>query len=441
MRAEAGLPFTSVLVRPRRSGAGAGVQFFAFIALIVLLPIFLQSFQYMLELPLFWTVSKASPVLLLPLALVALIVLRLPYLPLFIVLFAYLMLVGPVMSMLHLENNFPEALGTTVKIWSFTFYFSIIGALMLLRVTEETLARAFLTLATLNFAILWGLWIILPIETYGTNIDATSMFFWDLERGPRIMLPLAFGIIGILWLARRFAVRPAIWPLALILLGFVLMVTIYKQRTAIAALLLLVLWGLSSGFRRRMPLLFWGLVLAGIGAIGLAMPLGTGLSDSPVRESLGGSLSVREDTARSLINFLSQNPIRWVFGIGGTTDYSEVSFRHIFRTRYFFLSDVGWLGVLGEYGVVGAGLIAFVYITSLREARRAAAESRTPLRLALQDYVLYLLLTSLIYSVIYTPGQVVSVLGIAVYLQALGRPATRPAAAPRLFRRDLLALR
>ena len=86
------------------------------------------------------------------------------------------------------------------------------------------------------------------------------------------------------------------------------------------------------------------------------------------------------------------------------------------------------------------GAEASTYAAIIR-LTRAAAESRTPLRLALQDYVLYLMLTSLIYSVIYTPGQVVSVLGIAVYLQGLGKPATGPAAAPRLFRRDLLALR
>lgn len=395
---------------------------FVLLALLALLPVLMQVFQYLLDVRPLWALAKASPILLLPLALYGLLT-RPPHTPLYLVVLFYVLLVAPVLSMLQLENNLVEALGTTLKVWSFSFYFVAVGALILLQPEEDVLKRAFLVLAALNFAILWFLWIVMPASSYVTDSQLTSLFLWDYERGPRIMLPLAFGVLGLFWLARSFSERPRLWQPALVLLALVLMLTIYKQRTAIASVLLVVLWGAAGQLRRRAPLLFWGLALGGGSILAFLLPIALGLMDSPVQAGLGGSLEVRQQSAALLTHYLAETPWRWIFGIGSATDYSDVNMKEIFRSSYFFMSDLGWLGVLGEYGVVGSLPILAVYLVGLREAARAAGAAPTPLRLALQDFVLYLLLVTLIYSVVYTPGQIATVTGIAVYL--LRRDAER----------------
>lgn len=402
-----------------RSGSGL-----VLLALLALLPVLMQVFQYLLDVRPLWALAKASPILLLPLALYGLLV-RPPHVPLYLLVLFYVLLVAPVLSMLQLENNLVEALGTTLKVWSFTFYFVAVGALVLLRPDEAVLNRAFLTLAALNFAILWFLWIVMPATSYVTDSQLTSLFLWDYERGPRIMLPLAFGVLGLFWLARHFSARPGIWQPALVLLALVLMLTIYKQRTAIAAVVVMVLWGATGRLRQRYPLLFWSLALGGASLLALLLPIVLGIRESPVQAGLGGSLEVRQHSAALLTRYLGESPWRWIFGIGSATDYSDVNMKEIFRSSFFFMSDLGWLGVLGEYGVLGSLPILAIYLVGLRETARAAGASPTPLRLALQDFVGYLLLVTLIYSVVYTPGQIATVTGIAVYLLRRDAEAAR----------------
>ncbi|UPY35791.1 hypothetical protein [Sediminicoccus sp. KRV36] len=389
------------------------------LALLLLLPIFFQSFQYLIDVPLLWTFAKASPLLLAPLILLGLFRLRLPYVSLTIIMLSYMLLVTPVMSMLHLQNDLPEALGTTVKVWSFGFYFAFAFILFSLNISETLLKQAFLSLAVVNFVVLVVLWIILPIEIYESQ-NLGSIFLLEIERGPRIALPLAFGLIGMFWLARRFGAQPALWPVLLLLTGLTLMLMIFKQRTVIAAMLLLVLWAMSQRLRHGAPGLFWGLALGGGAMLAALLVLAEPLfGDLGVSSSLGGSLTVRQNSIEVLLDFLSENPLRWVFGFGSSTDFSQFNLQRILRTPNFFLADLGWLGVVAEYGLVGAVLVGLFYVAAWREIRRATRAAPQPMRLALHDFVVYLLISSPILPVVYTPGQVASVLAIAVYLNRL----------------------
>lgn len=395
--------------------------------LLLSLPIYMQVFQYLKDIRAVWAFAKISPLLLLPVTVFGLVFLKLPYRALWLLLMIYLLLVGPMLSMLYVDASFLEAAGSTVKIWAFAFYFTAGATFLMLRVSEEKLSRALMILAVANFATLWILWIVMPDSTYVTDITLTGMFLWDQERGPRIMLPLVFGLLGLVWMARSFSVRPSVWQPALIVLCFTLMFVIYKQRTVIGFSLLMVLWAATGEIRRRLPLFFWaGCALAVAGVIAL-VPFLSELLGSSVRDSLGGSLTVREESGRLLTAFLEQRPERWLFGMGGTTEFNTIQLPDFFRKRDFFLADLGWLGTIGEYGLVGSVLIAACYACTLREAARAASLARTPFRLALQDLTMVLILVTAFYSVTYTPGQIATVMAIVIYLQSLPIPPPPPA--------------
>ncbi|TCH99797.1 hypothetical protein EJV46_03760 [Roseococcus sp. SYP-B2431] len=419
MRADAALMLARPAARtPRVMQPG---QTMALLVLMGLMPLFMQFFTYLPDIRALWILAKLSPMLLLPLHVIGLFALRLPYIPLYVLIFLYALLVAPVLSILHLQNDFLEAMGATVKALTFAFYFGAAAAFTLLGATEATLKRAMLLLALANFSALWGLWVFLPLEAFAWDGAGTGMLFNDEIRGPRIMMPLAFGLTGLFWLARRFSDRPAVWPVLLIALGLTLMVTIFKQRTAIAATALILLFGMTAGWRQRAPLSFWATVMGGAGlaaSLFLAVTAGgAGNLGGSLRDSLGGSLSVRETAAGLLMEFISQDPTRWLFGIGAATDYAEINFFHIMRYTHFFLSDLGWLGVVGEYGVLGTVLIVLAYLAGLRETHRAAQANPTPFRYALRDLVTYLLLVSPIYSTSAAPGQIATITAMAVILQ------------------------
>jgi len=417
-------PGVTVPERPRTSVVAEAPppQFGATLALIFLLPLYFQVFQYLADLPLLWTFAKVSPLLLAPLVLLGLLRLRLPHTGLTFLVLLYVLLAAPILSMLQLQNDLVEGLGSTVKVWSLTFYFAAVASLVAFRVTEATLTRVLLGFALSSFVLLWVLWVTVPASMYGLKPAGQTIFLWDQEREERLLLPFAFGLIGVFWLARRFAQRPAVWPVLLIILAFVLMFTILKYRTVIAATALIVLWGMSEGFRRRAPTLFWGLVLGG-GALGAAaLLILSSLVVGTVQESLGGSLLVRQNSTKVLLQFLGEDPIRWVFGVGGTTEISRIGITDILRTRDFFFADLGWLGLIGEYGVIGSLLLLLLHLAALLETRRAAKLSPTPMRQALQDFVVYVLATSVVLSLVLTPGQIVTVLAIAVWMQRAASP-------------------
>lgn len=80
-----------------------------------------------------------------------------------------------------------------------------------------------------------------------------------------------------------------------------------------------------------------------------------------------------------------------------------------------FLTDIGWLGVMFEYGAVGVLLILLVHIAGLRITLRWS-RGGDPMTCAFVDYIVFLLVESAIYSVVFTPGELTTILALAYYV-------------------------
>lgn len=384
-----------------------------FLLFLALLPFFGQVFHYVIDLPATYYLSKIWPLLALPLTLYGLIWQKLPYELLYATTLAYVLGIAPAMSMMHLGNALLDALATTVKVLPLTYYFSVSALLALLLPRPEQVKTAFLLLGLATFGLMALLWLTVPPSAYQTSQAETKLFIYDVERGPRIYMPMFFGMLLLFYLMRRFGQTRQLWLLLPLLLGLVGLVEIYKQRTAIAAALIVLAYGFVMSTRPRLRFL-----LISAGLLAIAAALAAWLSGSFLQEvtrSFGGSLSVRERTISLALEYLSSDPLRWLFGVGAITRFSTVTLPDIFSTELFFLADIGWIGVVFEYGLLGALLIAAIYLAALRTARQAA-RTKDPFAQALGDYVLYLFLTSPIYSAVFTPGEAACVMAIALYL-------------------------
>lgn len=384
------------------------------LALLFVLPMFGQSFHYMIDLPPLYFLSKSWPVLTAPLALLALVRLSLPLQVLYGFLVAYVLGLTPLLSMIYFGTGLVDAVATTAKTLPFLYYFSTLGLLLLLRPRPETVVRALVWLGAATFILMALLWVVIPADFYKSDPAESKLFLFEAERGYRIFMPMFFGTIFLFYLTRRAFARQEIATIVLLLVCFALMVLIYKQRTVILAVLLtigLIALAASSGWRRGLLLLFGtagGLLAAGfIYAHFLER----------IEAALGASLTIRQLSITIATDYVLSNPLVMWFGAGSVTRISDNNLQTILGNAQFYLADIGWLGIIFEYGLVGASLILAVYVASLRRIRRIGAGTHySMMTAALGDHIVLMLITSLVYSLVFTPGEMAMALALATYL-------------------------
>jgi hypothetical protein len=410
-----------------RARRGARISKTATFALAFAMPFFAQVFHYLNELPPPYLLSKAWPFLMFPLSLYGAIRMRLPGRNLFLLLLAYLLGFTPLVSIIQLGNGLLDALATTVKAWPFTYYFALAAMLSLLALPPERVRAVFLSYGIATFVLLVLLYTLAPRSWFVTDPINGKLLQYDTDRGRRVYMSMIFGMIFIFYLARSAILEGKRLRLLLIPVCLLIQVLTYKQRTAIAVAVLVTAYGIVMSLPGRLRRLAIGL---GIGMLVpmlllVAAKLGLfgGAGWDTLEQSLGGSLSVRQNSSALAARFLGDDTLRWIFGVGATTRFGSVTLADIFGYSQFFVSDLGWLGVVFEYGLIGAILVLVVHVWAYVTTARRGMATRDPFILALSDYVLYLILTSAVYSLVLQPGELGVVLALAVYLSAVGRAA------------------
>jgi len=395
----------SHLVPSARPGMGVAL------ALAVLTIMFFQLPFYKSEAGPLFLLAKIWPVLLAPLVLYGILAISLPDRALYLVFSIYALVLTPFLSMLYLPNGLIDALASTVKTGPITYYFSAAAALALLRPSEKMLERCLLVLGALTFALMLMLWVTVPVELYQPGIAGQKMFSWESERGNFIRMPMMLGMLCLFWLAHCFAAKGR-WTHGLLLLGgFVCLILIYKARlpTGVAILLGAMVIGWSLPLRLR-----WALgALAMVPLALVAMIQGPRLP-SLLAEIFDESLFIRLRSVTAAWNWLADDPLKLLFGTGSTSTFSDYGLNDHLNYQDFWLTDIGWLGVLLEYGIIGTALIVLFHARALQLAWRV--QGKDPFRRALVTYVVFEIICSTVYSVMLAPGPVVTIAAIAWWL-------------------------
>ncbi len=383
--------------------------------LFVTLPLWGQLFHYLIDVGPFYYLSKAWPFVTLPLAAYAVFRVRSSFHTLYLLTIVYAIGVTPVLSMIWLDNGIFDAFTTTIKVWPLTYYFSMLAFLVLLAPTPGQITQTIIRLAIATYVIMWVLWLIVPVSFYASDSTISKLFMYEIERGYRIYMPVTFGIILTFYLATRLADEPRLWMVLAILFMLASLVYIYKQRLAIVATLAVI--GITYVFRLPVLLRSIFVVLGIIASIAIAIAIFANLDK--IMDFLGASLSVRQHSTGLVTEYLVNEPLRWIFGVGGTTRFGGATLAQLFGSASFYLADLGWLGVLFEYGLIGSLMIFALYVVAVRlpattewgDARDSAMTN------ALRAYVLYLLLTSSIYSAVFVPGELAAITALFLYMR------------------------
>ncbi|MFZ2870752.1 hypothetical protein [Zavarzinia sp.] len=411
-----GLPATPSTPAPTRTGLPVEEEHRAALVLLfaLTLPMFGQTFHYLIDVMPAYYLSKAWPALTLALVPIGLSRAKPPLTLPFLVMLTYVLGVTPLVSMMQLGNGLFDAMATTAKSWPLTYYFSLLGLLILAKPKASHVERSLVILGATTFGMMVFLWIVMPASAYQGNNADSKLFMFEFERGYRIYMPMFFGNLFVFWCARQAVSRPGrLWLLGIVAACVIAEVLIYKQRTAIAVTLLLVGWSLSTALPRRLhSLVIFGGAMA---AAALVFVLATGIIGEAAKSNLGGSLTIRQNSLALATQFMFGDPIRLLFGVGSITRFSAVTMADVFGDSQFFLADLGWVGIMFEYGLLGVLLIAGCLLGCLHVAWRNAGDG-DPMALALRDLILYVSIASIIYSVMFTPGEFATAAALSVYL-------------------------
>ncbi len=375
----------------------------------LLMPMFFQLYHYKNETGPLYYLSKVWPVLLAPLILLGMTTLRLPDGALYLAAVAYSLVVPVLLSMVYLPNGLVDALLSSIKAWPLTFYFSFAALLWLLRPSEAAVKRGALLAGAATYAIMLLLWVTVPAERYQPGL---TMFSWDEGRGSYIRMPMMLGVLTMFWLGRRFVREWRIWQLLLAIACVVAMGSIYRARLPTGVSVLVLLMILATPLPRNWR---WGLgALAALPAVAGFVIVAPDLPDI-LAKVFDASLFIRMRSSTIAWDWLISDPVKLIFGSGSTSSFSDLTMADFFGNADFWLTDIGWLGVLTEYGLIGTALIIGLHLRALTTAR--ALRHRSAFRAALGDYVLFEILCSVVYSVMYAPGPVVTVAAMAWWLR------------------------
>jgi hypothetical protein len=275
----------------------------------------------------------------------------------------------------------------------------------------DELMTAFAWCALLTYLALFLLWAFAPQSWYATGYqfgDAPLLSVDD--RGNRIRMPMYFGMIGIFALLRRMLVKPE-WQIgALLAIAVAILVGIVRTRATVlatAATIALVCF-MAAPPRWRVA----AILATVLGAAVLAqIPYVASAFDT----SSASGFNVRWITVTKAVNFLGDSPLRWLFGVGTITSLDPDGLPRFFN-HFFFLADISWLGIIFEFGLIGAGIIAFLLVRTLWFAQGVRRHMDTPFLGGLQDYVLYTILISGLYSTMtLQPGEIAVIAATFVY--------------------------
>lgn len=401
--------------------APAGVNW-RVVLLVMVLPLFGQTMHYMKDIKPLWALSKAFPILSLPLVLPVLTRRQVPVVYGWFYAFLWLLLSSSVIGMFTFDQSFIMGLTAQVKMLPMLYAFSFLGLLLLVRPSPQELLTAFAACAVLTFALLFLLWAFAPQSWYVTQVDfGEAPLLSADDRGNRIRMPMYFGMIALFALHRRMLTKPN-WQVALLeLVALALIVGVVRTRAVVLASMatLAVVTFMAAPPRWRLG------AVAGTAVLALVM-LQVPYVQSAFDTSSASGIDVRKITAAKAVAFLGTNPLHWFFGVGTITSLTDGGLAKFFN-HYFFLADITLLGNVFEFGLLGTAILLLLPARTWAFGRNLRRDIDSPGVAGLQDYVLFTLIQSPLYSTMtLQPGEIAVIAATFVYFAIVLREAPAP---------------
>ncbi|WP_241024654.1 hypothetical protein [Paraburkholderia sp. Ac-20340] len=383
--------------------------------LLALLPLFGQTFHYISALAPLWALSKAFPILSLPAALRLAGHPRFPVTRQILISFAWLVLFPSFAAMFYFHEGFFTSITAQVKLLPLLYFFSFLALLLTLEPTLHELERSFIVAGMIVIGALILMWAVVPDSWYRDDyVIGQSPFFTADMRGHRIRMSMYFPIILLFFCYRRAFFERHLGYLLGAAVAFAVTLLIVKTRAMIIGIMGVLI---INTFIWSRPMARVGLLVCG--PFALVGMFSAGYLATTFNLNSANGFDTRRISIDLASRFLGNEPMRWLFGVGTISPTSRDSLFDYFH-HFFFLADITWLGIVFEYGLVGALIILLYQVRGMMLYRRLRAKVDDDFLGSLFDYLVYILVISFFYPPTLTPGETAVILAIFVYIWRAG---------------------
>jgi hypothetical protein len=129
------------------------------------------------------------------------------------------------------------------------------------------------------------------------------------------------------------------------------------------------------------------------------------------------SLDIRGHTISKIIAQFVENPHMIFTGFGSLYTHGNYSFKTLYG-RNFWIADVGWIGILYEYGLIGILITVGIWVYYVRGAYRSLRSSSVILQ-GFGCFFLFMLFTPLSPHIVYSCGELLVGLAFLHYYHNL----------------------
>jgi hypothetical protein len=309
------------------------------------------------------------------------------------------------------QQSIAQGVISQIKLSGVLFYFFAAWLIASAHIRLRDLSVAIHVLGTVTIIA----WIVLLVLVDWSSIASTEelrFLLFDEFRGMRFGISTVFVELLLFFHLHSF-IRERDYS-SLIILGiiFLLLLLLVQSRNVLLFCGIVVAFNV---FRPTVALTSRGalvIILFAVGAMAIAV-LDVGAIGS---EAIAGSYALRLETAKQMLAFFQREPVVLLFGSGNLSPFHEVSFADLFGPS-FWISDVGWLGVVFEYGLVGVIVFLALYVRLLIQTNRLCRANPSPMAFALRDFSVKTLIASiLVPTAPFLLGQVVTILAFATEL-------------------------
>jgi hypothetical protein len=329
-----------------------------------------------------------------------------------IFLFIVLISISTISSHVVFRQPFLQGIMAQIKLTGIFYYFLALGLFAFLKPNIKDFEKTFIYLG-LGSLLIYTL-VNLFINPAIVWTKESDIVIKDSARGYRFRLKDVFIIIYLFYALRKFLAGKQRMIMATLIILILLYLIIYQQERAELLSILAVLgWRfltkssviIKSGFIVFVSGLFILIVLYSDKFSGLISSVDT------------SSLETRANTFGITYKYISSGFMNFLFGAGNLNTLWKGGFGSLYGEN-FFLSDIGWGGIIFEFGFIGAIFCFVTYLKVLKDLEKTNNSYNSLLLYAFTDYILARLILSVISPHIpYFIGIYATFLAISVYLR------------------------
>jgi hypothetical protein len=312
----------------------------------------------------------------------------------------------------NLEFGQPVLFGISgeYKLLGVFYFFFALTVLRYLKPTISELEQAFLILALLS--LISFSYVHLFVNAEEVYNKGSNLVLKD-AKGYRFKFEDIFIVVYLFYTLRKFLYNRRKFFSGLMIVIIILYLLFFqKERAEFFAIVVVLGWRILS----KSPAVLKGGYILLVSIVLVWVLFQPDLYSDIVNSVDVSSLNAREHTFNVCYQYITGNFYHFLTGAGNLNSLWKDGFTRLFGNN-FFLSDIGWLGVVYEFGFIGALLCVYFYFRVIKDTKKVAAIYNSYILFALVDYTIVRFILSVFSPHIpYFIGIYSTVLAINVYL-------------------------